>query len=260
MKVRLEWLAALAVLLLAGSARAESVERLVRKADMVFRGKTSASVMTMDIKTQSFERSYKLVAWDDARGRDRTLLKILGPALWRGNGTLKLGSQLKLYEPKTHHVTVVGSSMLGDSWMGSHFSNDDLVKETRLARDYVVTLMKKWPAPSPAGDGQGTFYRAKLTPKPTAPVAWGKIVYELWEKGGAIAPHRADYFRKAGDSKAVRSIAFSDVKKLGGRTVPAVMTCTVASKPGEYTRITYRKLKFDVDIPKSKFTEQALRK
>ena len=260
MKVRFEWLLAVAVMLLVGPAQAETAEQLVRRADLVFRGKTSAAVMTMDIKTKSFERSYKLVAWDDARGRDRTLLKLLGPALWRGNGTLKLGSQLKIYDPKTNHVTVVGHSMLGDSWMGSHFSNDDLVKETRLARDYNVALVKTWSAASPTGSGQATFYRAKLTPKPTAPVAWGKIVYELWEQGDAIAPLRSDYYRKAGDSNAVRSIAFSNVKKLGGRTVPAVMTCTVASKPGEYTRITYKKLKLNVDIPGSKFTEQALRK
>lgn len=260
MRLRLGWLVAVAVMLLCGSAQAETVDKLVRRADMVFRGKTSASVMTMDIKTKSFERSYKLVAWDDARGSDRTLIKILGPALWRGHGTLKLGSQLKLYEPKTNHVTVVGHSMLGDSWMGSHFSNDDLVKETRLARDYDMSLLKKWSAASPTGSGQATFYRVQLTPKPTAPVAWGKIVYELWAKGPAIAPRSADYYRKATDSNPVRTIAFHGVTELGGRTVPAVMTCTVASKPGEHTRITYKKLKLNVDIPSSKFTEQALRK
>jgi hypothetical protein len=253
-------LIALAVVLLAGPAQADSVEQLVRRADMVFRSKTSAAVMTMDIKTRTFERSYKLVAWDDARGSDRTLIKILGPALWRGHGTLKLGNQLKLYDPKTNHVTVVGHSMLGDSWMGSHFSNDDLVKETRLARDYQVSLLKKWSAPSPTGSGQATFYRVKLEPKPTAPVAWGKIVYELWEQESVIAPQRAAYYRKSADAKPVRAIAFSGVQELGGRTVPAVMTCTVASKPGEYTRITYRKLKLDVNIPSAKFTEQALRK
>ncbi len=248
----------LVLLLLGGGARADSVAELVRRADMVYRGKTSAAVLQMEIKTKSYKRDYKIVVWDDARGKDRTLIKILGPALWRGHGTLKLGSQLKLYDPKTNHVQVVSHSMLGDSWMGSHFSNDDLVKETRLARDYRLALQKKWQAAGPAG-GQATFYRIDLTPKPTAPVAWGRIAYELWEQGSTIAPHAAYYYRKAADTQSARTISFSDVRDLGGRTLPAVMTIRLASKPGEHTRLTYQKLKLDVDIPSNKFTEQALR-
>jgi hypothetical protein len=259
MKQLLGWWLTLGVLLFGTTAKADSVAELVQRADMAYRGKTSAAVITMQIKTQSYERSYKIVSWDDSRGKDRTLIKILGPALWRGNGTLKIGNQLKLYDPKTNHVTVVGHSMLGESWMGSHFSNDDLVKETRLARDYTITLEKQWSAASPAG-GTATFYRLKLTPKPTAPVAWGKIRYELWEQGKVIAPERADYYRRAGDTTAARTITFTKVGEIGGRTIPTVMTCTLARKPGEYTRIVYEKLKLDSAIPDSKFTEQALRK
>ncbi|MBI4704086.1 MAG: outer membrane lipoprotein-sorting protein [Deltaproteobacteria bacterium] len=231
---------------------------LVGRADLAFRSRTSAAVIEMEVKTASYERSFKIVAWDDSRDGERTLIKILGPALWRGYGTLKVGDQLKLYDPKTNHVQVVGHSMLGDAWMGSHFSNDDLVKETRLARDYRVSLLSKWTAGSPAG-GEAVFYRVLLEPKPTAPVVWGKIVYELWEQGGATLPGRADYYRKAGDGAPARSIVFTEVEPLGGRTLPTVIVCTVASKPGESTRIKYRTLKLDVDIPAGKFTEQALR-
>jgi outer membrane lipoprotein-sorting protein len=244
-----------------GAARADDaakVAALVDKADMIYRGTTSAAVFDMEIKTSSYTRGYKIVSWDDSRKGDHALVKILGPALWRGYGTLKLGDTLELYDPKSNHVTVVGQSMLGDSWMGSHFSNDDLVKETHLGRDYDVTIEKS--EPGEAGPLKGTRQVLRLTPKPTAPVAWGRIEYELLESGSTVLPVRADYYRKAKDTKAVRSIAFGDVKAIGGRTVPTTMTVTVAKKPGEYTKITYTALKFDVSIPGDKFTEQALRR
>jgi hypothetical protein len=240
------------------SAAPTPLDELVRKADTVLRGQSSAGVLTMDVKTQSYSRSFKIVMWDDSRGEDRTLIKILGPALWRGYGTLKVGSQLKLYNPKTDHVTVVSGSMLGDDWMGSHFSNDDLVKETRLARDYRVRLVKSWPGTDPTG-AAATFHLLELTPKPTAPVAWGRILYQLWERGDTVLPTKAEYFRKAAAKTPDRTLLFTDVKPLGGRLVPARMVMTLARKPGEHTAISYSELRFDIAIPASKFTEQALR-
>ncbi|MCA9669574.1 MAG: outer membrane lipoprotein-sorting protein [Myxococcales bacterium] len=243
----------------APAAHATSFEELVRRADMATRSKTSAAVLEMHVKTASYQRRMRLVFWQDDRGgRERVLIRILGPALWRGHGTLKIGSQLKLYNPRQNHVTVVGSSMLGDSWMGSHFSNDDLVKETRLARHYTAKLLKKWDGKSDIG--AATYYRFRLVPKPTAPVAWGKIVYTVLEKGTTVLPIKAAYFRKYRDRKPKRTMSFTDIKTMSGRKVPAVMTVRVMSKPGEFTRLTYRKLKLDINIPASKFTEQALRR
>ena len=252
------WLLAAFVLLIGAPAQAQSLDELVRRADMVFRGKTSAAVFEMAVKTKRYKRQLKVVAWDDSRKEDKTLIKILGPASWRGHATLKIENRLKLYNPKTNHVQVVGHSMLGDSWMGSHFSNDDLVKETRLARDYKLSLLKKWKGKAKVG-GSANHFRVEMTPKPTAPVAWGKIVYELWSNDEATVPVVAKYYRKASDKKHARAIRFSRIKKLAGRWVPTRMVIKVRSKPGEYTRITYKKLKLGLDIPASKFTEQAMK-
>jgi len=122
-----------------------------------------------------------------------------------------------------------------------------------MDRHFNSKLVKKWKK------GDRTHYRILLTPKPTAPIAWGKIVMEVWEKGDLVIPTSWSYFRKAGQRKPDRVMWFSEVKVMGGRTVPAVMKVTVAKKPGEYTSITYKSIKFDIKIPGSKFTEQALR-
>jgi hypothetical protein len=259
--VRHALISLLLVCALTAPAGADTLSELLDRADMAFRSDTSAAVLEMHIKTDAFERSYKIVSWDDRRGgKERALIKILGPALWRGHGTLKLGSQLKLYNPKTNHISVVSSSMLGDSWMGSHFTNDDLVKETRLAEDFELALDKKWRGRYDELGKEVTFYRIRLTPKPTAPVAWGRILYQLAVDGDRVYPVEVDYYRKKTDRVAERTMTFSGLKELGGRVLPSQMKVTVADEPGEFTRMTYVKLELDRDIPSSKFTEQALRK
>jgi len=222
---------------------AARVKALLDKADMIYRGTTSAAVFTMHVKTRAFTRDYDIVVWDDGR-HDRTLVKILGPALWRGFGTLKIGDGLKLYDPRANRVTVVGQSMLGDSWMGSHFSNDDLVKETHLARDYDARLVGH--APTTVAGQPATQDDLRLTPRPTAPVAWGRIDYRIVEAGDRVLPVRAAYYRKAGDARPVRTITFTDVTDLGGRAPSAspgetsVATCAGRSSPAPRSRSARR--------------------
>jgi len=249
---------ALVAALASPPAGADELGDLVNKADMVYRGKSAASVFDMTIKTRTGERVYKVIVWSENGENDRVLIKLLGPALWRGFGTLKLGNSLKLYDPKSNHVTVVSHSMLGDSWMGSHFSNDDLVKETRLDRDYKIKGVSAAKRDSGLGF-EATFHTLELTPTPRAPVVWGRIVYELWEHEGAAVPVKVTYYRRAGDQKPTRTITFAQVRKFDGRFVPASLQVSVTDKPGEFTRIDYEKLKFDVRIEPEKFTEQALR-
>jgi hypothetical protein len=238
----------------ADQATEAELRQLIDRAENALRSDTAASVFEMEIKTGSYERSYKIVTWDDRRGEDKFLVKILGPALWRGFGTLKVGKQLKLFNPKTNHVTVVSASMLGDAWMGSHFTNDDLVHETQLHRDYDLGLDAK------TTQGAMTIYRVNMRPRPTAPVAWARIVYTVAVEGERILPRQAEYYRRDRDAQPSRTMTFDELGRLGGREVPTRMTVTVTDKPGEYTRITYKTLEFDLAIPPTKFTEQALRK
>lgn len=246
------------IALAAPPADANEVGDLVNKADMVYRGKSSASVFDMTVKLPSGERTYKVVVWSENGDKNRVLIKLLGPALWRGFGTLKLGNALKVYDPKSNHVSVVSHSMLGDSWMGSHFSNDDLVKETRLDRDYTVKPLTTTTQDTGLGF-TATYHTFELSPTPRAPVVWGRIIYELWTHDDATVPVKVSYYRKADDRAPTRTITFSKVKKFDGRLVPATLQVTVADKPGEFTRIDYEKLKFDVRIGDQKFTEQALK-
>ena len=241
----------------------EKLVELVRKADRVLRGRTSAAVVEMQIKTADYDRTYSMVIWDDARDGEKALVKILGPAMWRGYGTLKVGDRLLSYNPRNDHVTVIGSSMLGDSWMGSHFTNDDLVKDTSLSDDYELHITRTWDEEGVGVAGKAHWYEVELTPKPRAPVVWGRILltfYTDYPDGELVLPARFVYFRESRpDAEADRTMTFSEVAELGGRLVPKAMKMETADKPGEFTLIRYKKIRFDIDIPGKKFTERALR-
>lgn len=138
--------------------------------------------------------------------------------------------------------------MMG-SWMGSHLTNDDLVKESRLEEDYTAAI-------SFEGERKGQqVIEFTLIPKPQAPVVWGKVVLTVLADG--YIP--VDEFYYDEDMKLARTITFSDVKKLGGRDRPAVLRVIPADKPTEYTEFVYESLEFNLDIDDKMFTLATLK-
>jgi outer membrane lipoprotein-sorting protein len=133
--------------------------------------------------------------------------------------------------------------------MGSHFTNDDLVKSTRLADDFDAKA-----ADGPAIDGEAT-YKLTLTPKPDAPVVWGKIEIEV--RKSDLMPARETFYDE--DGAAVRRLEFADFRVVNGRTFPARMKMTPLDKPGEYTEVRYAKIEFDVGLGREFFTLQRLK-
>jgi outer membrane lipoprotein-sorting protein len=189
-----------------------------------------------------------LAIWSE--GTDKVLVKVLAPKKEAGTATLKTGSDIWNYLPKIDRTIRIPTSMMMASWMGSHYTNDDLVKESRLVRDYETKL-------SFEGVREGEeVYEFTLTPLPRAPVVWGRIVMEVRKRD--LMPLRARYFSE--DGRLKRTLIFSRFREMGGRLVPSVMRMTPEDKPGEYTEIRYTELKFDVTLPPDTFSLAALRK
>ena len=154
------------------------------------------------------------------------------------------------YLPKVDRTIKVPASMMGGAWMGSHFSNDDLVRENRLSEQFTYEFLSKPEDESPEG-----VYVIALAPKPDAPVVWGKVEVEV--RADKIPVETRFYDEKG---TLARTMSFLDVKELGGQLVPSRMRVTPADKPGEYTEIVYDALEFDVEIPDSTFSLQSLRR
>jgi len=237
----------LALCLLGPALAAEpTIEELLAATDDVARGTSSDAIMEMHVKTANYERTMKMHAW--SAGKDKTLIRILEPAKDAGIATLKVDNNIWNYLPKVDRTMKVPAGMMSGNWMGSHLTNDDLVKESRLSEDFTYTLTSR-PKENPEG-----LYVITLVPKPDAPVVWGSIVAK-------IRPDKLPVSIAYNDEKgkAVRTMTFADFKSMDGRMVPGTMTILPADKPGEFTSMTYVSIDFDVKLPDSTFTLQALK-
>ena len=234
------------MLLLSFPASAIDVDSLIRHIDRLWRGNTSHATMTMSVKTQRYQRSMTMEAW--SRGSDYSLVVIKEPVKDRGIATLKVKENIWNYLPKINRVTRVPSSMMSGSWMGSHFTNDDLVKESTFADDYTSTISFEG-----SRDGR-LIYELTSIPKPNAAVVWGRVVMQLDQK--TLSPYRAVYYDEEGT--LIRTMTFDENKQIGERTVPMRMTLQPEDKPTESTVIVYNNITFDVPIQDSFFSLQNL--
>ncbi len=247
---RLAIAAALALLTAAAiprpAAAGPTAAELLDRTDDLQRGSSSHGTLTMNVVTSRWTRSLTMEMW--TQGEERSLVVIRAPAKEAGMATLKVDDNIWNYLPKVDRTMKVPASMMSGSWMGSHFSNDDLVKESRMADDYTFAFT------STPEDGGGR-YVIECTPRPDAPVVWGKVVVVI--DGATELPTEITYWDESGRLR--RTMTFDDVKDLGGRSIPARMKLVPADEPDEYTEIVYEDLEFDIPIPPETFTLQALR-
>jgi outer membrane lipoprotein-sorting protein len=230
------------ILLLPGRVQAITAQEIMERIDDLWRGESSFAEMTMEIETENWKRSLKIKAW--SLGKDYSLLGITYPPRERGTATLKAGKEIWNYLPRVNRVIKIPSSMMMAGWMGSHFTNDDLVKESRMSEDYNIEVTFE-------GKKDGIeIYELTLTPKPEAPVVWGRIDYIVQSED--LIPLSAEYFDE--DGNLSRSMALSDIMEMGGRKIPTLMTLVPADKPNEKTVIRYTDMEFDLDLNEDFFS------
>lgn len=224
----------------------EFARALLQRVDDLYRGEQSHGVMEMEVKTRHWTRAMSLEAW--SKGKDYSLVRILEPKKDRGTATLKDRHDLFTYLNNTGRTVKISGAMMAGAWMGSHFTNDDLVRETRLSDDFDVSQL-----PDEKLDG-APVYRFVLVPRPGRPIVWGKI--EVLVRISDQLPLKQTYFDE--DKKPVRALTLSEAKVIGGRTIPTVMVMQPLDGSGEYTRVTWKELSFDVKLEPSFFSVRNL--
>ena len=240
--------ALMAGLLAPHAARAQTALEIIDQVDRLMRGESSIARITMDIRTENWDRSLTMQAW--SLGTDYALIRVETPQKEAGTATLRADQEVWNYLPRVDRTIKVPSSMMMGSWMGSHVTNDDLVKESRLIEDYEIAIEFE-------GERDGVeVWEFELLPLPEAPVVWGKIRYAVRKDN--LMPMWARYYDE--DGEIIRTMTFTDIRLMGSRLVPAVMTVEPADKPGETTVITYHELDFDVDLDENFFSLRNLRR
>ncbi|MEH6579180.1 MAG: outer membrane lipoprotein-sorting protein [Amphritea sp.] len=229
------------------SANATQVEELIRHIDQLWRGQTSQASMTMLVKTRRYERNMTMEAW--SRGKNFSLVVIRDPVKDRGIATLKVATNIWNYLPKINRVTKIPSSMMSGAWMGSHFTNDDLIKESTFEDDYTSSITFE-------GVREGrSIYEITSLPKADAAVIWGKVVMLIEQT--TLAPYKAHYFDE--ENILIRTIRFDQFQLIDDRTIPMRMTLQPEEKPDESTVLIYNDITFEVPLEESFFSLQNLR-
>jgi outer membrane lipoprotein-sorting protein len=219
---------------------------LLERVEQTLRGTSSVATMTMTIKTSRWSRTLKMKVW--AKGADLALVRVLeGGPREKGMMTLKREHQLWNYLPQAGRVMKLPSGMLGDSWMGSDFTNDDLVRGTSLVRDFDAKLM------GTLVHEQRKAWRLVLTPRASATVVWDKL--EIVVDRASCVPLEQRFFDE--DGKLARTMSFGDLRTVGSRQFPMRMTVTPA-EGGRETQVVYDAIDFDVAVPEETFSLKRL--
>ncbi|HUT55125.1 MAG TPA: outer membrane lipoprotein-sorting protein [bacterium] len=227
---------------------------IIAKVQELMRGDSNYSEMKMTIYNPDWPgpRAYEMKSWED-KVSNRSFIRIISPASERGKAFMKDGNVFKVYIPteRENKPLTIPPSMMLQSWMGSDFSNDDLVHESSEINDYdhkVIGLDQ--------GESGELLVKVEFTPKPEAPVVWGKIV--TWVRVEDYIPVRYVYHDE--DGTAVREMDLTAIKEMGGRKLPTVweMKSLEPDQKGRRTLIEIEKIEFDIKIDPSTFTDKNL--
>jgi len=221
---------------------------LMRHVDKLWRSDSSHAIMSMSVITKRYNRTMKMEAW--SKGKKNSLIIIRSPRKDRGIATLKVGESIWNYLPKIRRTAKVPPSLMSGSWMGSHFTNDDLVKESYFEDDFISTVSFNGER-----DGQ-LIIEITSKPKPNAAVVWGKIVTEIAKSN--YTPIKSIYFDE--EEKVIRVMSFDQLKTLNDRIVPMRMTLIPTDKPNEKTVVEYHELEFDLSLSDSLFSLKSLQR
>jgi len=231
------------------TASAQNATEIVQKADQKFNGeKSSYSEMTMTIVRPKYTREITFKSWTE--GRDLAMTLITAPAQDKGQSFLKNGNNMWSWNPTIQRLIKLPPSMMSQGWMGSDYTNDDLLKESSIVSDYTHKILK-----------DETIYGydcyvIQLLPKPSADVVWAKII--LWISKNGYMMMKSEYYDE--DLSLVKTNLAHDVKTFDGRTLPSVMEIVPADEKGYKTKVDITTMNFNNSKGTSFYSQQNMKK
>ena len=229
-----------------GFAQERDGKTIVRDAINHWRGLSSYTELTMVIHRPDWERTMTMRAW--TKGDKKTLVRVVEPKKDRGNGTLTDDKSMWSYSPKVNRVIKVPSSMMGQSWMGSDFSNKDIAKADDIVDEYQHSILK-----TEEIDGV-TIYDIQSVPNEDAAVVWGSEVMRIREDH--VVMQHAFYDQ---DGELVKTLETLEIVEMGGRVIAKQQRMIKADEPDEWTEIQVNEVEYEVDLKDSLFTLSNLR-
>jgi outer membrane lipoprotein-sorting protein len=224
-----------------------SAMEIVKRANDKATGNTSQGIMKMTIERPGWSREVTMKSW--SKGTEYYLIYITEPARDKGQVFMKREQDMWNWMPSINRMIKLPPSMMGQSWMGSDFTNDDLVRMNSIIDDFTHKITG-----SEKIDGLDC-YVIELIPKPEAAVVWGKII--LWISKDDYYELKGAYYDE--DEVLVNTMESSDIKQMGDRKLPSRTVMTPVDKPGNRTILEMLDVTFNKPIDDDFFSQQNMK-
>jgi len=226
---------------------AQDPKRIIQSALDLQNGSSNMGEMEMTLVRPKYTRSISMKSW--SHGNDYFMIYIVTPARDKGQVFLKRSNDMWNWMPNISRMIKIPPSMMAQNWMGSDFTNDDLVKMNSLVEDYEHKLT-----------GEETIegfdcHIIELIPKPNSAVVWGKIV--IWIAKDQYYQLKAEYYDE--DFDLINKMEASDIRQFDDRKLPSKLVMTPLNKQGQQTILHYKSITFSVDLPESFFSQQNMK-
>lgn len=226
----------------ASSLSSVNASEVVAASDKAMRGNSSYSEATMEIIRPEWKRSMSMKSW--TKGTELSLVLVTAPAKDKGSASLKRDREMWNWVPSIERVIKIAPSMLSQSWMGSDFTNDDLINQSSIVVDYQHKLIR-----DDTFDDDPVWVIDAIA-KPEAPVVWSRVT--LWISKETHLQRKVEFFDEFED--LVNVLETFDIKEMGGRMLPTKMEMSPVDKPGHKTVFSTHSAQFNFDIDSDFFS------
>jgi outer membrane lipoprotein-sorting protein len=227
--------------------KAQTAKEIVQKADEKLRGTTSQVELTIKTIRPTWSRSMDVKAW--MKGNDYSMILVQSPSKDKGIVFLKHKKEVWNWMPSLERTIKLPPSMMSQSWMGTDFTNDDLVKESSIVNDYNHSII---------GDttiDNRICYVIQMIPKPEAAVVWGKLIVCI-DKKDFLELHTKFYDE---DGKLINIMSAYDIKIMDSRLIPTRFEMIPMDKKNQKTEMIYRTIKYNRPIEDGFFTAEKMK-
>jgi outer membrane lipoprotein-sorting protein len=228
-------------------AQQPTAKEIVKKANDLMLGQTNESYMRMSIVRPTWQRTIAFHTW--SKGSEFSLVIITDPAKEKGQTFLKRKNEIWNWIPNIQRMIKLPPSMMSQGWMGSDFTNDDLLKAASIVEDYDHALLG-----SEVFNGE-ECYKIKLVPKANAAIVWGSLTKWISKKG--YFQMKTEYYDE--DNQLVKTESAADIKYMGDREIPTHFEIIPADKPGNKTLVDFDKITFNKPINEGFFSQQNMK-
>jgi outer membrane lipoprotein-sorting protein len=236
-------------LLLPDIVLAQNATEIVKRADDKMRGEESGIMeMSMQIIRPTWERTLEFKSW--GKGTEKSLVLITAPAKEKGQTFLKLDREMWSWNPTISRTIKLPPSMLSQGWMGSDYTNDDLLNQRSIVNDYTHEIT------GTERIEDRDCYKIELLPKEDAPVVWGKIIFWITKTDDLVL--KSEYYDE--DEYLVKTELGRNIKNMSGRVIPTEFELIPADEEGQKTVVTIKSIQFNVPIDDSFFSIQNMKR